>query len=49
LSYRPAPYAEINAKYSATYLDGITFIGTGNDMITGNINNRLNLGIEISF
>jgi hypothetical protein len=49
LAYRPWPYAEINAKYSATYLDGVTAIGTGNDLIQGNINNRLNLGIEISF
>ncbi len=47
--YRPLPYAEITAKYSATYLDGVKTIGSGNDLIQGNVNNRINLGIEISF
>lgn len=48
-AYRPLPYAEIMAKYSATYLDGVKTIGSGNDLIQGNINNRFNLGVEITF
>ncbi len=48
-AYRPFPFAELIAKYSATYLDEVKFIGSGNDMIDGGVNNRLNLGLEINF
>lgn len=40
---------ELYGKYSETYLDGVKSIGTGNDRIQGDINNRLNLGIELKF
>lgn len=49
LRYKPFRSAEISAKYSATYYDGVKSIGTGNDMIQGDINNRFNLGLEILF
>jgi len=47
--YKPFNFFEINAKYSETYIDGVKTIGSGNDEIRGDINNRLNLGIEINF
>lgn len=47
--YKPLDYLEIHGKYSVTYIDGATSIGSGNDRITGDINNRLNLGVEILF
>lgn len=47
--YKPFTFAEFAAKYSATYYDGVKSIGTGNDMIQGDLNNRFNLGLEILF
>lgn len=47
--YKPFKFFEINAKYSETYIDGAKSIGSGNDEIRNDINNRLNLGIEIYF
>jgi hypothetical protein len=49
LKYSPFNFFEIYGKYAETYLDGVTSIGTGNDLIKGNINNRLNIGMEILF
>ena len=49
LKYKPFTFAELAAKYSATYYDGVKSIGTGNDMIQGDLNNRFNLGLEILF
>ena len=49
LKYKPFAFAELAAKYSATYYDGVKSIGTGNDMIQGDLNNRFNLGLEILF
>ncbi len=47
--YKPFDFFEINAKYSETYIDGAKSIGSGNDEIRNDINNRLNLGVEIYF
>ncbi|MCI0474381.1 MAG: hypothetical protein L0Y76_12435 [Ignavibacteria bacterium] len=47
--YKPVLYAELTAKYSATYYDGVSSIGTGNDEIQGDLNNKFNLGLEILF
>ncbi|MFA7360467.1 MAG: helix-hairpin-helix domain-containing protein [Candidatus Kapaibacterium sp.] len=49
LKYKPFTFVELAAKYSATYYDGVKSIGTGNDMIQGDINNRFNFGLEILF
>ncbi len=49
LKYKPYPFIEISGKYAETYKDGAKTIGSGNDEIEGDINNRLNLGIEILF
>lgn len=49
LKYEPFDFLEISGKYSQTYYDGVTSIGTGNDCIPGSLNNRLNLGVEILF
>ena len=46
---KPFRSLEFYAKYAETYLDGVKSIGTGNDLIQGDINNRLNLGMEILF
>jgi hypothetical protein len=49
LRYQPYVFIEVSAKYSATYYDGVTSIGTGNDLIKGDLNNRFNIGLEINF
>jgi hypothetical protein len=49
LKYKPFRTMEFYGKYAETYFDGAKFTGTGNDTITGDINNRLNLGMEITF
>ena len=46
---KPFRSLEFYGKYAETYLDGVKSIGTGNDLIQGDINNRLNLGMEILF
>ena len=48
LKYKPFKFINLFAKYSETYIDGAKSIGTGDDEILNNINNRLNLGIEIT-
>jgi len=48
-TYSPFPLAQITAKYAATYQDGVKTIGSGNDLIQGDLNNRINIGIEINF
>jgi hypothetical protein len=48
-NYKPFRSLEFYGKYAETYLDGVKSIGTGNDLIQGDINNRLNLGMEIFF
>lgn len=42
-------YLELQAKYAETYQEGVKSIGSGNDLINGNINNKLNLGLEVRF
>lgn len=49
MRYKPYYFAELSVKYSATYLDGVKSIGSGNDLIEGDLNNRLNIGLEINF
>ncbi len=40
---------DLQAKYSETNLEGVKSIGSGNDLINGNLNNKLNLGMELRF
>lgn len=49
MKYKPFPFMVIAAKYSETFLDGVKSIGSGNDKITGDINNRISVGFEIGF
>ncbi|MCX6163772.1 MAG: hypothetical protein NTU73_02735 [Ignavibacteriae bacterium] len=49
VKYKPYSFVEFYGKYAETYLDGAKSIGTGNDLIQGDINNKLNLGLEIYF
>ena len=49
LRYKPWDFLELAAKYSETYIDGAKTIGTGDDTIFNDINNRLNIGLEITF
>ncbi|HCA42359.1 MAG TPA: hypothetical protein DEP28_03820 [Bacteroidetes bacterium] len=48
IKYKPLNYIEISGKYAETYFDGVKEIGSGNDRIQGNINNRLNLSLELT-
>lgn len=47
--YKPYGFLEISAKYAKTYMDGVKTIGSGNDLIHTDINDKLNLGMEIFF
>jgi hypothetical protein len=40
---------DLQAKYSETNLEGVKSIGSGNDLINGNLNNKLNFGMELRF
>ena len=39
----------LQAKYAVTYMDGVKSIGSGNDLVNGDINNKLNFGLELKF
>lgn len=49
MNYKPFPFIAISAKYAETYIDGIKTIGSGNDLINSDINNRLSVGINVLF
>lgn len=49
LKYKPFEFLEFSAKYSETYIEGAKSIGSGNDEILNDINNRLNFGLEMQF
>jgi len=49
LKYKPLPYIEFSGKYAETYIEGVKSIGSGNDEINNDINNRLSLGLELLF
>ncbi|MEO8210849.1 MAG: helix-hairpin-helix domain-containing protein [bacterium] len=49
LKYKFYSHIEIAAKYAETYIDGVKSIGSGNDKIKGDVNNRLSLGVEVGF
>jgi len=49
LKYKPLPYIELSGKYAETYIDGVKSIGSGNDEINNDINNRFSLGLELLF
>lgn len=49
LKYKPLPYFELSGKYAETYFDGVKTIGSGNDKINNDINNRFALGLELLF
>lgn len=47
--YKALGLVDFYGKYSETYFDNVKSIGTGNDLIHNDINNKLNLGLEINF
>ncbi|MBK8549734.1 MAG: helix-hairpin-helix domain-containing protein [Ignavibacteria bacterium] len=49
MKYKPIPFGAISLKYAETYFDGVKSIGSGNDEIEGDVNNRLSMGIEVGF
>ncbi|HMQ68318.1 MAG TPA: helix-hairpin-helix domain-containing protein [Ignavibacteria bacterium] len=49
IKYRPFPFINLSAKYAETYFEGVKNIGSGNDRIEGNINNRFSFGLEAGF
>lgn len=49
VKYKPFPFASISVKYAETYFDGVKSIGSGNDKIDGDLNNRLSIGVEVGF
>ncbi|MEO8664491.1 MAG: helix-hairpin-helix domain-containing protein [Ignavibacteria bacterium] len=49
LKYKPFPFADLSLKYAETFINGARSIGSGNDEIKGDVNNRLSAGLEIGF
>ena len=49
LRYLLNNFFEINAKYSETNYENVTTVGSGNDLINGNIDNKLSLGVDVKF
>lgn len=49
LKWKPFEFAEFSAKYSETYKEGEKNMGSGNDLINGNLDNRINLMMEFLF
>ncbi len=49
IKYKPISFVNLSAKYSETFLSGVKSIGSGNDRISGDVNNRLSLGFEAGF
>lgn len=49
IRYRPFPFINLSAKYAETYFEGLKSIGSGNDVIEGDIINRLSVGMEAGF
>ena len=49
LRYRPARFITISAKYSETYKPKEEKLSSGNNEITGNIDNRVALQIDLNF
>lgn len=47
--YKPYDFMELSAKYAKTYMDGVKTIGSGNDLIHSDVNDKLNMGVEIFF
>lgn len=49
IRYKPIRFMEFYGKYSETQLDGVSSIGTGDELIEGDLNNRINFGLELNF
>lgn len=49
IKYNPLQYLSLSAKYSETYKPDDKFIGTGDNEIIGNIDNRFSLQIDLMF
>lgn len=49
LKYKPFRFLEVSAKYAETFYDGAKSIGSGNDKIRGDVNNKLSLSLEAGF
>ena len=47
LKYKPFSFLSLSSKYAETYLSGVKSIGSGNDKISGDVNNRLSVGLEL--
>ncbi len=49
LRYTPLKNLYVSAKYSELYKPNETFLGSGNNLINGNLNNQISLQIDYSF
>jgi len=47
VKYRPFRFIEFSAKYSETFRDDVTEIGTGADQIAGNLDRRFGLQLDV--
>ena len=47
LKYKPFSFLGLSAKYAETFYSGVKSIGSGNDKINGDINNRFSIGFEM--
>ena len=47
LKYKPFSFLSLSAKYAETFYSGVKSIGSGNDKINGDVNNRFSIGFEL--
>jgi len=47
VKFRPVSFLSLSAKYAETIYSGVKSIGSGNDKINGDVNNRLSIGFEL--
>lgn len=49
IRYKPLNFLNVSAKYSETYKPGVSSISSGDNEITGNLDNRISFQIDFSF
>ena len=47
VKFRPVSFLSLSVKYAETIYSGVKSIGSGNDKIIGDVNNRLSIGFEL--
>lgn len=49
MKYKPYRFLELSAKYAETIIEGAKSVGSGNDLIQGDLRNRFSFQLELKF